>query len=335
MIIKKKTNSFKRIALERLLQRLPGEHPKLLTIENAVRSTRAGENGERVLEEVFQKYMFPFKHYVFHDLHLKSTGHFQIDTLFLCRQGAVILEMKNIAGRISFPVNQNQLTRTLENGQVDSFECPSIQLKRNQLLLNDWFYARNVAIPIHKAVVFPRPQQHFENLRHNLTVLFPLEIPIYLRSIGEQSPTLDENELSSIAAAITKGHRDYNPLPITSSYHISPTELLTGVRCNQCGSFGMQSIHKGWGCQLCGHSDHHAHLESIVDYFMLVDNRITNKDCRHFLRLDSHQKANRILKQLEIPSFGENKGRFYLASLKDVERLVKRTERDSSKVMIW
>ncbi|MGG0668614.1 nuclease-related domain-containing protein [Lederbergia citrisecunda] len=189
MIIKKKTNSFKRIALERLLQRLPDQHSRFPIIESALRSTRAGENGERILGEIFQKYMVPFEHYIFHDLHLKSTGYFQIDTLFLCKQGAVILEMKNIAGRISFPANQNQITRTLDNGQVDSFECPSIQLERNQLLLKDWLNAQNVAIPIHKAVVFPRPQQHFENLRHNLTVLFPLKFQFFYET-SENNPQL-------------------------------------------------------------------------------------------------------------------------------------------------
>lgn len=326
LIIKKKGNSFKRKALERLLRRLPEQHPRFPSMENALRSTRAGENGERLLGEVFQKYLFPFEHYIIHDLHLKSTGYFQIDTLFLCKQGAIILEMKNIAGRISFPANQNQLTRTLDNGQVDSFECPSIQLERNQLLLSDWFHARNISIPIHKAVVFPRPQQHFENLRHNLTVLFPLEIPIYLRNIGERSPTLDDDELTSIATALVESHRDYNPFPFSSSYNIPPSELITGVRCNHCGSFGMRSIHKGWGCELCGHVDQHAHLDSLLDYFMLVDNRITNKDCRNFLRLDSHQKANRILKHLEIPSLGEKRGTFYVASLKDIESLSNRTE---------
>jgi len=326
LIIKKKTNSFKRISLERLLQRLPGQHPRFQNIESVLRSTRAGENGERILEDIFQKYMFPFEHYIFHDLHLKSTGYFQIDTLFLCRQGAIILEMKNIAGRISFPANQNQITRTLDNGQVDSFECPSVQLERNQLLLKDWFYARNAAIPIRKAVVFPRPQQHFENLRDNLTVLFPLEIPIFLRRIGEQSPTLDDYELRSIATALLESHHDYDPFPISSSYNISPTELVTGVRFIRCGLFGMQSIHKGWGCEQCGHVDQHAHLHSILDYFMLVDNRITNKDCRNFLRLDSHQKANRILKNLDLPSFGEKRGTYYKASLKEVELLVKQTE---------
>ena len=335
LIIKKKKYSSKLLGLERLLQRLPDHHSRYLSIENALKATRAGENGERLLAEVFQKYQFPFEHYIFHDLHLRSTGRFQIDTLFLCKQGVVILEMKNIAGRISFPADQNQIIRTLDNGQTDSFECPSIQLNRNKILLEDWFYARNMSLPILKAVVFPRPQQQFENTRTNLTILFPLEIPVFLRNIGEQSPTLDDTQLRSIATALMESHRDYNPFPLSSNYNISPNELKTGVRCGQCGLFGMQSIHKGWGCNQCGYTDQYGHIPGMLDFFMLVNNRISNKECRHFLQLQSHQKANRILKQLEIPSQGEKKGRVYIAGLKEIESLSKRAAEYESKVPIW
>lgn len=149
MIMKEKSISLKAVGLEALLGRLPELHPRYSDIENELRKTRAGENGERILANVFQQYQFPFKHYIFHDLNLQSTGKFQIDTLFLLPQGAVILEVKNIAGRISFPETQNQLTRTLEGGQVDAFECPSVQLERNKILLEDWFHAHHMPIPIY------------------------------------------------------------------------------------------------------------------------------------------------------------------------------------------
>ncbi|WP_339252900.1 nuclease-related domain-containing protein [Sporosarcina sp. FSL W8-0480] len=335
MIIKKKTNSFKLNGLERLLQRLPNYHSRYSSIENAIKVTRAGENGERILADVFQKYEYPHKHYIFHDLNLRSTGQFQIDTLFLCKQGLIIFEMKNIAGRISFPTDQNQIVRTLENGQIDSFECPSIQLSRNQILLEDWLHARSMSIPIYTAVVFPRPQQRIENNRTNLTILFPLEIPVFLRNIGEQSPTLDDDQLRSIATTLMESHRDYNPFPLSSTYNISPSELKRGVRCVRCGLFGMQSIHKGWGCNRCGHTDSHGHLQGMLDYIMLVNDQITNKECRNFLQLDSHQKANRILKQLDIPSQGEKKGRFYVAGLREIELLSKRASEHEWKVPDW
>ncbi|MCG7345887.1 NERD domain-containing protein [Sporosarcina sp. ACRSL] len=319
--MKEKVSSLKAIGLEALLRRLPEHHSRYADIENELRKTRAGENGERILANVFQQYQFPFKHYVFHDVNLQSTGKFQIDTLFLFKQGAVILEVKNIAGHIRFSEEHNQMTRTLENGQVDAFECPSVQLERNKILLEDWFHAHHISMPIYQAAVFPRPQQQFENLRKDLTLLFPLEIPVYLRRLSSFHPTIDVSQLTDIANKITDAHREYDPFPLTTTYGILPSELLPGVRCKQCGSFGMQSIYNGWGCRHCGKVDPHAHVQALLDYFMLIDYRISNKEFRRFLQLDSVQKAKRILGQLGIPFEGEKKGRFYVADLKVIREL--------------
>ena len=106
------------------------------------------------LDAVFDKYKFSFEHRTFNGLNLESTGKFQIDTLFLSRQGAFILEVKNIAGRISFPEQWNQVVRLLDDGRSDAFECPSVQLERNCYLFSDWLSARNISIPVEGAVVF-------------------------------------------------------------------------------------------------------------------------------------------------------------------------------------
>lgn len=321
MIMKEKEISLKAIGLEALLRRLPEHHPRYADIENELRKTRAGENGERILANVFQQYQFPFKHYIFHDVNLQSTGKFQIDTLFLCQQGAVILEVKNIAGRISFPEEYNQLTRTLENGQIDAFECPSVQLERNKMLLEDWFHAHHMPIPIYQAAVFPRPHQQFENLRKDLTLLFPLEIPVFLRRLNSFHPSIDLPGLADIANKITDAHREFDPFPLSDRFGIQPTEVISGVRCVECGRFGMESIYNGWGCPNRGNIDPHAHVQAMLDYFMLVDLRISNKECRRFLHLDNVQKAKRILGQLGIPFEGEKRGRYYVADLKVIREL--------------
>lgn len=321
MIMKEKSISLKAIGLEALLRRLPEHHARYADIENELRKTQAGENGERILANVFQQYQFPFKHYVFHDVNLQSTGKFQMDTLFLCQQGAVILEVKNIAGRISFPEMQNQLTRTLENGQIDAFECPSVQLERNKMLLEDWFYAHHMPIPIYQAAVFPRPHQQFENLRKDLTLLFPLEIPVFLRRLNSFHSAIDASELTDIANKITNAHREYDPFPLSNRFGIQPSELISGVRCMQCGFHGMKSVYNGWGCPKCGYVDANAHVQAVLDYFMLIDFRVSNKECRQFLRLECRQKAKRIFMQLGIPSEGENKGRFYVADLNLIRKL--------------
>ena len=143
--------------------------------------------------------------------------------------------MKNIAGRISFTEAQNQMIRTLENGQVDAFECPSVQLERNKIMLEDWFHAHHLSVPIYQAAVFPRPQQQFENLRKDLTLLFPLEIPVYLRRLSSFHASIESPELTDIADMLSAAHREYDPFPLTETFGIPPSELLTGVCCKQCG----------------------------------------------------------------------------------------------------
>lgn len=321
MIMKEKAIPFKLIGLEALVRRLSKSHPRYTEMENKVRITRAGVRGEKLLSSVFEKYHFHGEHYIFHDLNLQSSGMFQIDALVVSTRGAVILEMKNIAGDIYFPEERNQLIRTLGNGQVDMFECPSVQLARNKMLLEDWFHGRNLSIPVYGAVVFPRPQQIFENIRNNLKILFPLEIPVYLREIEENPPSLDAIALQTVVHELSSAHREYNPFPLCHTYKIHPNELQTGVHCKTCESYGMIPIHKGWGCRRCGAIDREAHQKALLDYFMLVAPCMKNKDVRRFLHVESYDKVRRLLTSAGIPFSGERRGRIYCAGLEEIERL--------------
>lgn len=309
------------MGLEALASRLSIRYKEQSGIAENLRIVRAGVNGERALINVFQKYLFLDRHYIFHDLNLKSTGLFQIDTLFLSRHGAVIFEMKNIAGDIRFLKESKQLMRTLENGQVDVFECPSVQLERNKFLLADWFHLNNLKeIPIHGAAVFPSPRQRFENIPDDLTLLFPLEIPVYLRKIMKDTPVIDVQVLDFVANQLVVGHREYDPFPICEKYKIEIHEIKTGVRCGQCGLHGMISSARGWNCKSCAHCSRDAHKQAILDYFMIFGNSMTNKQCREFLHLSSGDKTTRLIKQMNLPFQGENKGRKYSLSLKELEK---------------
>ena len=328
MISKQASLPYKQIGLEALLNRLPVSHARYSEIERELRKVRAGENGEMILRSIFEKYRFQGEHYIFHDLNLKSSGLFQIDTLFLSGHGAFILEMKNIAGVIQFPDTQNQLVRTLDNGQVDAFECPSVQLERNKMLLEDWFHAQQISIPIKGAVVFPRPQQQFKNAREHLKILFPLEIPVYLRSREATPLTLHSTELHEIAQRISRAHNEYNPFPLCETYRISSLDLLTGVRCEMCGTNGMQAVFKGWCCVRCRHQSRDAHLQALLEYFMLVNRTMTNKQCRDFLHLPHTNKTKRLLQQVNATIIGDNKGRKYEMGLNQVSQLFIRLQKE-------
>lgn len=318
----KKENSFplQLLGLKALARRLHDEDVHRPRIVEQVRIVRAGVNGEKTLSRIFEKYAFRDPHYVFHDLNLRSTGKFQIDTLFLSAQGATILEVKNIAGEIHFPAEHNQMIRTLDNGQVDAFECPSVQLARNKMLLEDWFQASGLEIPIRTAVVFANARQRFNNSRDQLKVLFPLEVPVYLRELLKTPHFLDISTMKAAAEKLSTAHQDYNPFPLCEKYNIKPELIKTGVRCQQCGLHGMLSIRRGWVCPSCRYFSKDAHRQAVLEYFMLFGGTLTNQKCRAFLHLSNSDKTTRLIRQMGLPFNGANKGRSYYLPLEDLRK---------------
>lgn len=332
----KKRNSYpvRLFGLEALARRLKSADELKSRIEEEVRIARAGVNGEKTLASVFDKYSFSNPHYVFHDLNLKSTGAFQIDTLFLSLQGATILEVKNIAGKIHFPSEQNQMMRTLDNGLIDAFECPSIQLERNKILLEDWFRSIDFKIPIHTAVVFSSARQRFTNSRDHLKVLFPLEVPVYLHELLAKPHFLDIPTINKIADKLVTGHQEYNPFPLIEKYNFSVDQIIKGVRCHHCGLHCMSAISTGWYCKMCNHVSKDAHRKAILEYFMLFGGNLTNQSCRDFLLLKSSDKAKRIMKQMNLSYRGVNRGRTYYLPLYKLKKELELLTVSSSKELI-
>ena len=71
------------------------------------------------------------KYRVLHDLSLRSSTHFQIDTLLITASYAVVFEVKNIAGELKVVNNPPQLICKLDNGEVKGFNSPITQLQSN------------------------------------------------------------------------------------------------------------------------------------------------------------------------------------------------------------
>lgn len=311
MIVKTGSPPYNLYGLKALRLRLSAKRSREIDVKEKIRIAKAGINGERVLEDIFSKYKLNFEHTIYHGLSLKSTGKFQIDNLFLSRQGAFILEVKNIRGRISFSEETNQLIRTLDDGQVDAYECPSVQLERNRYLLEDWFHERNLSIPIRTAVVFPNPRQHIENTRSHLNILFPNEVPSMLRGHESNPPVINSTTLAQLTKELLKGHSDYNPYPMCNKFRIDPAEIKSGVQCDKCGTLGMQRIFRGWGCNDCRHVSKTAHIQAITDWFMLISDTMTNRECREFLHIPNNYTASRLLSDLPLKPSGANRGRYY------------------------
>lgn len=299
-------------AVEHSLKRLYPRHHSLLTAKKL--ALEAGIAGEDKLAETLRKHAFPFEHRIFHDLSLKSSSSFQIDSLFLTPFYSVVIEVKNISGVLRFVDDPPQLVRTRDSGEVDGFESPAAQVERNGDLLNLWLHERGIRLPIYRIVVLAYPKQIVEQAPAKTKILFPSLVPSFLRSLPRKSTLLDVMKLGWLTEELLKSHRPFVPRPLGDIYDIPGADYRTGVMCLGCGTIGMLKIKRSWHCVRCSRRDPSAHEQAVREWFLLIGREMRNEDCRGFLHVDMHT-ASRILRGMNLESKGSFKDRTYQMKL--------------------
>lgn len=307
MIVKTRAHEYSLIALESLDKRLPKMHDMKELIHSKMQMAKAGIYGEERMDGVFQKYSFPFQYLVLQDVSLESYGKFQIDSVFLTQYFAVVLESKNISGSLRFKKNPSQLERENEEGKVDVFESPEVQIERNIYLLEDWLRLQGVSIPVHGVIVLTNSRVKVVEPSVKYPAILHSTIPVFLRNIAREKVCLEVPAMQELAEKMVASHQVYFPFPMCSRWSINPNELLTGVYCENCETHGMTKKKNGWNCLRCGHVDRLAHEKAIRDWFMLIGESINNRQCRYFLRLNSYHVASRLLRSMDLVSGGSSK----------------------------
>ena len=315
IIIKSRLEPFILQGLRAALARINPNNEKLPILKKAYASRSAGYLGEKRVDQVFQNYSFAFKHKIFNGISLTSSTNFQIDSLFITQSYAVIFETKNLAGSIKVKNNPPQLVQTLDNGETRGFASPVCQVQSNIELLQDWFHSRNISLPIYGVVVLAFPKKEVEVIQTEIQFLYPSGIPSYIRKLPTAPQLLDEKSFSSLIKDLLSGDTEYIPRPISSIYSIPKSDLTTGVACPSCSFFGMIKYRAGWRCPVCPEKSSDAHVQAIHDWFLLFGGKMTNKDCREFLKVDQRQTSTRILQSMKLHTEGGKRNRTYAMTL--------------------
>ncbi|WP_256989019.1 NERD domain-containing protein [Bacillus sp. EB106-08-02-XG196] len=290
--------------------RLSKTHPMISTLASKQSSIEAGIGGEQRVAEVLQKYRFPFKNNIFHDLSLSSDTYFQMDHLFKTPHFVLILETKNMAGSLEFRDNPPQLIQKREDGQIKYYESPVVQLERNMELMSAWLSQRNIDFPLYGAIVLAYPKQHVEIPPANTKVLFPNLIPPFIKGLPQEGKGLDPSAFHRLSKELLNSHQTYIPKPICESYQIPLEDIQPGVRCVACGKIGMEKLPRTWHCPTCNVNNHLAHQATLAEWFLVVKRSITNRECREFLGVDIHT-AKRILLSMDLITCGKFRDRSY------------------------
>lgn len=299
------------IGLQMLEKRLKDTHPQKEIILAKVKAAKAGLQGERRISEVFAKYTFPFEYLLAENIGLDANGKFQMDAIFLTPYFLVILESKNISGKLFFKQNPALLERETPAGKIDVFESPEIQLSRNIYLLQEWLGEQSLTIPIYGVIVLSNPKVRVVEPPRKHSTILPQTIPVYLRNLPRENVYFDSDKIQKFSKQIKIGQQIYIPFPLCERWGINPTDLRSGVQCENCDLLGMIKRKNGWNCPRCGHIDKVGHEKALRDWFMLISDTITNKQCRTFLHIESSDVAHRLLQSLNLIETGTSRDRKY------------------------
>jgi hypothetical protein len=301
-------------SLERLLYRLPADHPQRKFLEVELYRRAAGKRGEDRLKRKFVEFDLDESHQFLRNISL-SIGEWkvQIDGLLLTERGAIVIESKNISGKLHFDEATGEFSRVDSDGIRTVMEDPTIQLNKHMRFLAKFFKLKEIALPINGLVVFTSKQCEFISKPKNNYVCKTYQMIDYLFNILQTfPPKVTRQDLSTIDKLLQQHHTPYKRNPLCRQYFIDANDLLTGILCANCKKHSVIRKHKtGWICLECQKADEMAIHYAVQEYFSLIDDQLNNKRLREFCNLDSPYTASRILAAFDFEVSGALKNRTY------------------------
>lgn len=313
-------------ALECLLNRLPEEHSHRKFFEVELYRSKAGKLGEARMKKKFKEFYSEEEHHIIWNVNLAiGDWRVQMDGLLLTDRCALIIESKNISGKIHFDEATGEFYRFNEIEEKTVMEDPVIQLNKHMRFLEAWFKLQKINLPIDGLIVFTPKQCEFISKPKDKFICKTYQMVDYLHIILQNYPqSTASHRLMNVKSTIADNQVPYQRIPLCERYRLDPKELRAGVRCYKCKYYSMERKNKRWKCKKCGEKASYAHAYAVSEYFSLIGNTISNRQFREFCTIESQPVATRLITGLNLEESGERKGRKYrlrneLKSLKMVE----------------
>lgn len=316
MIIKDRQYPIKAKKLEALRRRLKINHDKTSLIEAEYARVLAGYRGEISLN-YFLSFLPHHQYFIFHDLRLPSLQNeyfFQMDILLLSKNFFLIIEVKNLAGSVTYDPSNQQLIQYYKEKET-VYKDPFLQVQRQKQQLYKWIEKANIpsSIPISTLVILSNPQTLIkENSHTSQKIIRPDRL---LSKISEyekmyRHESLTEKEIKKLNRQFLKEHTEdhYN---VMQKFSLTSSDLIPGVHCPKCSYLPMLRKRYTWFCSRCQYEDNEVYIPSLQDFHYLFGNSINNSQLRMFLNIHSRHSAKRILKSLNLTCVGDKKAATY------------------------
>ncbi|HSJ36740.1 MAG TPA: nuclease-related domain-containing protein [Planococcus sp. (in: firmicutes)] len=307
-------------ALGVLISRLSVVHKDRKYLETEHRQITAGIHGELRMQKRFGEFRSDEEFHVMWDVGLTlGMWKAQMDGLLLTQRCAIIIESKNISGKLHFDEATGEFYRYDDDGVKTVMEDPRVQLNKNIRFLSEWFQLKKIQLPVTGLIVFSAKKCEFIVRPKSKHLCKVYQMPEYLLQIMKAFPLEAEPpKLTKIKKQIVGAHTPYLRIPLSDKYRIELSDIRTGIQCQACRSYGMERIKKSWQCPGCSHRDRQAHNFALREYFSLIGEYITNQAFREWCGISSSSVAKRLLAQFDLETSGESKAWKY--SLKKKEK---------------
>ncbi|PGY10046.1 NERD nuclease [Bacillus sp. AFS031507] len=317
LIIKARTIPLVILILEALCRRLPLNYPKYQQILEELGRRHAGYKGEVSLD-YYLRLLSIDKYLILHDLNLPDGDYnCQIDTLLLTPEFALIIEVKNMTGKLIFDTDNEQFAQ-INNDKEKGYPDPIAQSERHKDYIEKLMAEHKFPkVPVDYLVVISNGYASYVINGKNTHKVKPriCKSDAFINKIQffekqYTNPLLHSKDLRKLSRLLIK----MNKVPtsyILNRYGIKKVDLLTGVCYPDCNYVPLIRVKKKWYCSSCDKFSKDAHINALRDYFLLFESKITNQQFREFAQIKSHDTAKRLLLSVNLNFSGTKKGRIY------------------------
>ncbi|MDM5247720.1 nuclease-related domain-containing protein [Lysinibacillus sp. G4S2] len=311
MILLDRQESEEHKILEALVRRLTSTHTDYMNYFEKLRRIHAGFAGEQRVDAEWLEIILPQPHYFLNGLQILNhfgTTH-QIDTILLCPQFILILEIKNVTGFLDFDESFNQFTRTKAEGDVEGMTNPLHQSRRHMEWMMGMLQQSRLKIPVHYAVVLATKNAILSKSLRGQPIFHVSGLRYHVRELHQRykETVVDEEKLFQFASKLLSMH-----MPIKREIAVPVQDLIKGVLCESClNGQTMNYCYPKWYCQRCGAVDQEAIFRTLEDYRLLVGETLTNKSFCEFFKIDSPNTAYKLLQKLPLKPEGTKRNRKY------------------------
>jgi len=302
--------SAKLLALRRLHRRLSINHPKFVDVQQDLYNSKAGHGGEEYIDSVLSTIHFPIPHIILPNFRLQERNipSTQIDILLITPAYALIIEVKNWAGIITFQ-DTGQVIQE-KDGFVRSMDCPIVQAEYYQENLQDWFMNNAVPSTVHRVVIFPFASTILKNAE-NRGVHFAKELPSIIRRLNKLPVQLTNEQFNSLSLKLNASNRPFSDQSLCDKYGVLPSELSRGIYCLKCDGPLVKRTNRIYVCSHCLYIPDNPLYDVMMDWFTLVDSHITNKQLRLLSGVEVPYTVGYFMKKTNFPRSGKTKATVY------------------------